>query len=111
MKFVKMIPEMVEGQAERALWVCEFTFKWVATTYAPAVQPAPYASAVPMCMAHLAEPYGARAACDPIVRAFEPIHPIDLQAARCRHQPITHQSKHADWHIAAIRKLEARKFE
>lgn len=113
MKFVKM--ERVSGSlAERALWFCEYTFKHVATTYAPEVRPAPYASPVPMCMVHRAEPTGDidyRSAHEPIVRAFEPIHPMDLQSARCRHRPITYQSKHADWHIAAIRLLEARKFE
>jgi len=113
MKFVKMVPEMVEAPGERALWFCEFTFEWVITTYNPEVQPAPYAGTVPMCMVHLGTDSGYLDTLDPtpIVRTLEPIHPMDLHSARCRHQPITHQSKHADWHIAAIRKLEARKFE
>lgn len=113
MKFVKMVPEMVEAPGERALWVCETTFKWVVTTFNPEVQPAPYADTVPMCMAHLGTGFG-EIKCwswDPIVTALEPIHRMDLQVARCAHHPLTYQSKYAEWHLAAIRKLEERKFE
>ena len=113
MKFKKMVPEMVTLPGERALWFCEFTFEHIVTTYNPEVEV--YGGTVRLCTAHLANGFGELKYChwplEPLIRVSEPIHPMDLHAAQCRHQPITYQSKHADWHIAAIRKLEARKFE
>lgn len=108
MKFVKM--ERVGGSlAERAMWFCEFTFKWVATTVRSEARLHDQ-----LCVAHLGTETGdldVDSAHEPIAIALEPIHPMDLQSLRCRRHPLTYQSKYAEWHLAAIRKLEARKFE
>jgi len=113
MKFVKMVMSVTApGDAERALWICEYTGRYVVTTYAP--DWTPFRRTVPMCVVHAALHTGKidldRAPLEPLAVVSCPGEVDDVRRSGDVCVSLAAHSASPEWHHAAICELEERKF-